>query len=182
MDRRVSTTAGIVVINWAAMEAWSWPQRMKLSIGRVDWMRWWNRSRRAFAGLSRAGGFGPIWGACWLRWSARTAGNWPRMPGIARPTGCRIFSPGCAGMPIRCAMMLRAGLCCCATGRCRRGAGAGRDRLYQERDEIGRGAAAVFGHGGAHRELPDRGVSRLRQPARPRADRPRPVSARGLGQ
>src|SRR6476469_3249637 len=34
----------------------------------------------------------------------------------------------------------------------------------------------------AHRELPDRGVSRLCQPARSRADRPRPVSARGLGQ
>src|SRR3954452_22971538 len=91
LPNQPNTTAGIVVINWAAMEAWSWPQRMKLSIGRVDWMRWWNRSRSAFAGLSRAGGFEPIWGACWLRWSARTAGNWPRMQATARPTGYRTF-------------------------------------------------------------------------------------------
>ena len=34
--RRSTTTAGIAVINWAAMEAWSWSQRMKLSIGRAD--------------------------------------------------------------------------------------------------------------------------------------------------
>src|SRR3954454_12464219 len=62
------------------MEAWSWPQWMKLSIGRVSWMRWLSRSRRVFAGLSRAGGYGPICRACLLLWSARTAGNWPRMP------------------------------------------------------------------------------------------------------
>src|SRR3954447_10962210 len=97
---RSSTTAGIAVINWAAMEAWSWPQWMKLSIGRVSWMRWLSRSRRVFAGLSRAGGYGPICRACLLLWSARTAGNWPRMPAIARPMGCRIFSRACAGMPI----------------------------------------------------------------------------------
>src|SRR5215216_5009386 len=105
----------------------------------------------------------------------------------ARLTGCRISLPACAGMPIRfamtpaCAGAGSARLCCGAVGRCRRGAGSGRDRLCQERDEIGRGAAAVLGHGGAHRELPDRGVSRLCQPAWSRPDRLRPVSARGLG-
>ena len=87
---------------------------------------------------------------CWLRWSARTAGNWPRMPGIVRPTGCRTFSPACAGMPIRCAMTpacARLRLCRRAIGRCRCGAGPGRDRVCQEREQVGRGAAAVFGHG-----------------------------------
>jgi len=89
LQTRRSTTAGIAVINWAAMEAWSCPQWMKLSIGRVSWMRWLSRSRRVFAGLSRVGGYGPICRACLLLWSARTAGNWPRAPGIdaGRGTG-----------------------------------------------------------------------------------------------
>ena len=170
------------------MEAWSWRLQMRLSIGRAGWMSWSSRSRGVFAGLSRAGGFEPICRVCWLRWSARTAGNWPRMPGIVRPTGCRTFSPACAGMPARramtpaCAGAGSAGVCRCAIGRCRGGAGPGPDWVCQEREQVGRGAAAVFGHSGAHRELPDRGVSRLCQPARSRADRPRPVSARGLGQ
>src|SRR4051794_3389693 len=63
----VGPPVGIAVINCAAMEAWSWPPRMKLSMGRAGWMGWWNRSRRAFTGFSRAGGSGPIWRACLLR-------------------------------------------------------------------------------------------------------------------
>ena len=47
--------------------------------------------------------------------------------------------------------------------------------------QVGRGAAAVLRHRRADRELPDRGVPGLRQPARPGADRPRAVPARGLG-
>src|SRR3954452_17056846 len=86
------------------MEAWSWPRQMRLLIGRAGWMSWSSGSRGVFVGLSRAGGFGPIWRVCWLRWSPRTAGNWPRMPGIVHPRGCRTFSPACAGMPTRCAM------------------------------------------------------------------------------
>ena len=43
------------------------------------------------------------------------------------------------------------------------------------------GAAAVLGHGRAHRELPDRRVSRLCQPAWSRLDRPSALSARELG-
>ena len=62
-----------------------------------------------------------------------------------------------------------------------RRAGAGRDRLRQEGGQVGRGAAAVQRHGGADRELPDRGVPGLCQPLRPGADRPGAVSARELG-
>ena len=45
---------------------------------------------------------------------------------------------------------------------------------------VGR-AAAVQRHGGPRRELPDRRLPRLRQPARAGADRPRAVPAGGLG-
>ena len=48
-------------------------------------------------------------------------------------------------------------------------------------DEVGRRAAAVLRHRGPRRELPDRRLPRLRQPARPGADRPRAVPAGGLG-
>jgi SRSO17 transposase len=34
----------------------------------------------------------------------RTAGSWPRTRATARPRGCRISLPECAGMPIRWAM------------------------------------------------------------------------------
>src|SRR3954462_3007474 len=78
---------------------------MRLLIGRAGWTRWSSGLRRAFAGLRRAGGPGPIWRACCVRWSARTAGNWPSMRAIARRMGCRISSRACAGMPIRCAMI-----------------------------------------------------------------------------
>ncbi len=43
------------------------------------------------------------------------------------------------------------------------------------------GAAPVLRHRGPHRELPSRGVSDLRRPARARPDRPRPVSAEVVG-
>ena len=54
-------------------------------------------------------------------------------------------------------------------------------RASQEGAEVGRGAAAVQRHGGSDRELPGRGVPRLRQPLWPSADRPGPLSAGELG-
>src|SRR5437764_516885 len=63
----------------------------------------------------------------------------------------------------------------------RRGAGAGRGQVREEGREVGRRAAAVQRHRGPRRELPGRGLPRPREPARPRADRPRAVPAGGLG-
>src|SRR5881227_2040452 len=68
-----------------------------------------------------------------------------------------------------------------AARRSRRGAGAGRDRVREEGREVGGRAAAVQRHRGPRRELSGRGLPRLREPARPRADRPRAVPAGGLG-
>src|SRR5215212_1961631 len=64
---------------------------MRLLIGRAGWMSWSSGSRRAFAGLSRAGGCGPICRACLLRLSARMAGSWPRTPAIVRLDGVQDF-------------------------------------------------------------------------------------------
>jgi hypothetical protein len=55
------------------------------------------------------------------------------------------------------------------------------DAQRQEGHEVGRRAAAVLGHGGPHRKLPDRGLSRLCQLPRPCLDRPRALSSRKLG-
>src|SRR5690242_10339249 len=72
--------------------------------------------------------------------------------GDRTPDGVQDFLPACAGMPIRCAMTPAcagagsARLCCRTIGRCRWRAGSGRDWLCQERQQVGRGAAAVLGH------------------------------------
>ena len=96
------------------------------------------------------------------------------------PDGVQDFSPAALGC--RCGARRPAGLRGRAPGRSGRRAGARRDRLSQEGDKsVGR-AAPVLRHRRPDRELPDRRVSRLCQPARPRPDRPRPVPARGLGQ
>ena len=58
-----------------------------------------------------------------------------------------------------------------------RRAGGGRDRVPEEGHQVGRGAAAVFGHRGAGRELPAGRVLRLRHGQGPRPDRPRAVPA-----
>ena len=75
----------------------------------------------------------------------------------------------------------RRSLCRRASGRSWRRAGFGRDRLGQEGEQVRRRAAAVFRHGGADRELPDRRVVGLCQPPRPGAARPCPRPARKLG-
>ena len=56
------------------------------------------------------------------------------------------------------------------------------ERLSEERRAFGRGGAAIFGHRGADRELPGRGVCRLCQQVWSGADRPAALSSRALGQ
>jgi SRSO17 transposase len=58
---------------------------------------------------------------------------------------------------------------------------SGRDRVCEERGEVGGRAAAVQRHGGADRELPDRGVPGLCEPAWAGADRPCVVPPGELG-
>src|SRR5215213_9501745 len=83
---------------------------------------------------------------------------------------------GCGGGARRPAR-LRGG----APGRSRRCAGIGRDRVSEERDQVGRGGTAIFRDGGAHRELPDRGLSRLRQSPGAGLPGPRALPPQGLG-
>src|SRR5512143_4344211 len=59
--------------------------------GRAGWTRWLSGSRRVFSGSSRGAGRWRISRVCWRRWSARTAGSWPRLRAIARPTGVQDF-------------------------------------------------------------------------------------------
>jgi hypothetical protein len=68
-----------------------------------------------------------------------------------------------------------------AARRSRRGAGGRRNRLPQERDPVGRGAAPVLGDGGADRKLPMGGVPGLCHARRPCLPRPRAVPAPGVG-
>ena len=68
-----------------------------------------------------------------------------------------------------------------APGRPGGGAGRGRDRLPQEGDEVGRGAAPVQRDGRAAGELPGRRLPGLRRPAGAGLPRPRPVPAQELG-
>src|SRR3954449_11300404 len=46
--------------------------------GLMAWTALLIGSRRGLDGPSRGGGRGLIDGACWRRWSARTAGSWPK--------------------------------------------------------------------------------------------------------
>ena len=59
--------------------------------------------------------------------------------------------------------------------------GAAVQRFREEGHAFGRRAAAVFRHRGPNRELPDRGVPRLRRCEGTGADRPRALPARALG-
>src|SRR3954454_1940709 len=55
--------------------------------GRTAWTALLSGSRRGLAGPSRGGGRGLIYGACWRRWSARTAGSWPKRWAMQRRMG-----------------------------------------------------------------------------------------------
>ena len=153
--------------------------------GRTSWRRCTRASRRALSGPSRGGGPGVyLRGAAQRPRSARTAGSWPRRRASATPDGMqRLLNAGAVGCGRRCATICVA-LCASSTWATRRRPGRRRDGLPQERDEVGRGGAAVQRHGGADRELPDRRVPGLCQPrARPEpgAPRPRALPAPGVG-
>ena len=82
----------------------------------------------------------------------------------------------------RCGPRRPAGLCRRAPGRCRGRAGAWTRPASSRRARKSAGVQRQYSrHGGADRELPDRGVPGLCQPQGPRADRPRALPARALG-
>ena len=133
-------------------------------------------SRAGSRGWSRGGMRRPMCVGCWRRWSARTGGRWPSGRVPVRRTGCRTCCRARAGMPtlvrddVRAYVVEHLGdpdgvLIADETG------------FREEGRPVGRGAAAVLGHGGADRELPDRRVPGLRLGAWAGADRPGVVPA-----
>src|SRR3954465_4033927 len=62
--------------------------------GLMAWTALLIGSRRGLDGPSRGGGRGLIYGACWRRWSARTAGGWPKRGAMRPQMGGRT---SCAG-------------------------------------------------------------------------------------
>ena len=120
---------------------------------------------------------------CWRLSSARTPGSWLKRPAMRRRTGCRTFSAGHSGMPMRSAMTCRL---------TRSSTWATRMRCWTRPASSGRAprrpgcsgsirARPGYGHGRAGGEQPGQRVPRPRQPARPRPDRPRALPAQALG-
>jgi hypothetical protein len=87
----------------------------------------------------------PAWAGCWRGWNARPAGHWPSTPGRRRRTGCSGCSRPPGGTPQR--PRRRPLIRCRGARRPGRRPDGRRHWVRGGRLPVGRGAAAVHGHG-----------------------------------